>query len=35
MSNSKYEYVKQFEADDRLLSNTWIVIRVDGKAFHK
>ena len=35
MSNSKYEYVKQFEADDKLLPNAWIVVRVDGKAFHK
>jgi tRNA(His) guanylyltransferase len=34
MSNSKYEYVKTFEADDKLLPNCWIVVRVDGKAFH-
>lgn len=35
MSHSKYEYVRRFEADDRLLPNTWIVVRLDGKAFHK
>ena len=35
MSNSKYEYVRNFESDDRLLKNCWIVVRIDGKAFHK
>jgi len=34
MANSKYDYVRQFESDDRLLPNAWIVVRVDGKAFH-
>jgi tRNA(His) guanylyltransferase len=27
--------VKNFEQDDRLLPNTWIVIRIDGRGFHK
>lgn len=35
MANSKFEYVRTFEADDRILPNTWIVVRIDGKAFHK
>ncbi|KAH8783802.1 tRNAHis guanylyltransferase-like protein Thg1 [Hyaloscypha finlandica] len=35
MANSKYEYVKSFEQPDLLLPNTWIVIRIDGKGFHK
>ncbi|KAH8883870.1 tRNAHis guanylyltransferase [Thozetella sp. PMI_491] len=35
MANSKFEYVKQFELPDALLSNTWIVIRIDGRAFTK
>lgn len=35
MACSRYEYVKQFELDDRILPNIWIVIRVDGKGFHK
>lgn len=35
MSNSKYEYVRTYEADDKLLPNCWIVVRIDGKAFHK
>lgn len=35
MSKSKFEYVKKYEADDRLLPNSWIVIRIDGKGFHK
>ncbi|RPB28691.1 tRNAHis guanylyltransferase [Terfezia boudieri ATCC MYA-4762] len=35
MANSKYEYVKSFERPDNLLPNTWIVIRLDGRGFHK
>ncbi|RDL33161.1 tRNA(His) guanylyltransferase [Venustampulla echinocandica] len=35
MANSKYEYVKAFEQPDILLPNTWIVIRIDGRGFHK
>lgn len=33
MAKSKYEYVKQFELDDKLLPECWIVIRVDGRGF--
>ncbi|KAG4305444.1 hypothetical protein PORY_001000 [Pneumocystis oryctolagi] len=35
MANSKYEYVRKFEAPDRLLPNTWVVIRLDGRGFHR
>ncbi|XP_065086136.1 probable tRNA(His) guanylyltransferase [Ochlerotatus camptorhynchus] len=35
MANSRFEYVKTFEQSDSLLKNCWIVIRVDGKGFHK
>ena len=35
MSNSKFEYVKGFENKNDLLKNTYIVIRIDGKAFTK
>lgn len=35
MACSKYEYVKNLELDDRILPNVWIVVRVDGKGFHK
>ena len=35
MARSKYEYVKHFEADQPLLLGCWIVIRLDGKAFHR
>ncbi|KAM5440849.1 tRNA-His guanylyltransferase [Microsporum ferrugineum] len=35
MANSKYEYVRNFEQSDVLLPNTWIVIRIDGRGFHK
>lgn len=35
MANSKYEYVKKFEQDDQLLPGTWIVVRIDGRGFHR
>lgn len=35
MANSRYEYVKLFERENFLLPETHIVIRVDGKGFHK
>ncbi|GAB0133952.1 transcriptional activator [Epichloe bromicola] len=35
MANSKFEYVRNFEQTDSLLPNTWIVVRVDGRAFTK
>ncbi|KAI9817167.1 MAG: tRNA-His guanylyltransferase [Pycnora praestabilis] len=35
MANSKYEYVREFEQPDALLPNTWIVVRIDGRGFHK
>lgn len=35
MAKSKYEYVKAFEQDDSLLPECWIVVRIDGRGFHK
>lgn len=35
MANSRFEYVKLFERENFLLPQTYIVIRVDGKGFHK
>ncbi|XP_034826728.2 probable tRNA(His) guanylyltransferase [Maniola hyperantus] len=35
MAKSSFEYVKNFELDDTLLPNSWMVIRLDGKCFHK
>ncbi len=35
MAKSKFEYVRTFESEDSCLPNTWIVVRVDGKGFHK
>lgn len=35
MACSRYEYVKGYEKDDSILPNVWIVVRVDGKGFHK
>ncbi|KAJ5161800.1 tRNA(His) guanylyltransferase [Penicillium capsulatum] len=35
MANSRFEYVKDFEQPDVLLPNTWIVVRIDGRGFHK
>ncbi|ORY81474.1 tRNA-histidine guanylyltransferase 1, partial [Protomyces lactucae-debilis] len=35
MANSRFEYVKTFERNDALLPNTYIIVRIDGHAFHK
>jgi tRNA(His) guanylyltransferase len=35
MAKSKFEYVKGFEKMEKLLNNTFIVVRVDGHSFHK
>ncbi|KFB50233.1 AGAP011752-PA-like protein [Anopheles sinensis] len=35
MALSRFEYVKHFEHEERLLKNCWIVVRVDGKSFHR
>ncbi|XP_020095728.1 tRNA(His) guanylyltransferase 1-like isoform X2 [Ananas comosus] len=35
MANSKFEYVKDFETDDRLPRCNWIVVRIDGCHFHQ
>ncbi|XP_023323552.1 probable tRNA(His) guanylyltransferase [Eurytemora carolleeae] len=35
MAKSKFEYVRGMEVEDKLLPNTWIVVRIDGKGFHK
>ena len=35
MTNSKYEYVKNFEIQTKLLPETYIVVRIDGKGFTK
>lgn len=35
MANSRYEYVKSFERENILLPQSHIIIRVDGRGFHK
>lgn len=35
MANSKYEYVRHFEVVDKALPNTWLVVRIDGRGFHR
>lgn len=35
MANSRFDYVRNFETNDCILPNCWIVVRIDGKAFHK
>ena len=35
MAKSKFEYVKKFESVDQCLLNCWIVIRIDGRSFHR
>lgn len=35
MAKSRFEYVKSFELDDSCLPNCWLVVRIDGKGFHR
>jgi len=35
MAKSKFEYVRNFEVDDKCLKNCYIVVRLDGRNFHK
>jgi tRNA(His) guanylyltransferase len=35
MAKSRFEYVRNFELPDPLLQGTYIVVRVDGRGFHK
>jgi tRNA(His) guanylyltransferase len=35
MANSKFAYVKDFELPDTLLPGTFIVVRIDGRSFHR
>lgn len=35
MAKSKYEYVRSYEQDVRVAVNNFIVIRVDGRSFHR
>ncbi|KAM9835203.1 probable tRNA(His) guanylyltransferase isoform X2 [Syngnathus typhle] len=35
MAKSKFEYVRNFEVDDTCLRNCYIVVRLDGRNFHK
>ncbi|XP_003738789.1 probable tRNA(His) guanylyltransferase [Galendromus occidentalis] len=35
MAKSKFDYVRNFEHIDSVLPNTYIVVRLDGKGFHK
>lgn len=35
MAQSKFEYTRKFETEDKLVPNCWIVVRLDGKGFHK
>lgn len=35
MAKSKYEYVKQFEQEQELLRHCFIVVRLDGRGFHR
>lgn len=32
---NRFEYVRLFEQPDNLLRETWIVVRIDGRGFHK
>lgn len=35
MAKSKFEYVRDFEADDTCLAQCWVVVRLDGRSFHR
>ncbi|CAI9734684.1 probable tRNA(His) guanylyltransferase [Octopus vulgaris] len=35
MAKSRFEYVRDFELDDRCLPNCWLVVRIDGHSFHR
>ncbi|OCT88256.1 tRNA-histidine guanylyltransferase 1-like L homeolog isoform X2 [Xenopus laevis] len=35
MAKSKFEYVRNFEVQDTCLGNCWVVVRVDGRNFHR
>ena len=35
MAKSRFEYVRNFELPDPLVPNTYIVVRIDGRGFHK
>lgn len=35
MANSKYEYIKSFETEDKIIPDVYITVRVDGRAFGK
>ncbi|UYV81142.1 THG1L [Cordylochernes scorpioides] len=35
MAKSKFEYVRHFEEEKKCLKDCWIVVRIDGKSFHK
>ncbi|KAL7069422.1 putative tRNA(His) guanylyltransferase [Cryptosporidium serpentis] len=35
MACSKYEYVKSYEQPNRVLNNSWFVVRIDGCSFHE
>jgi len=35
MAGSKFAYVRNFELPDSVLPNTFMIVRIDGKGFHK
>ncbi|XP_043836622.1 probable tRNA(His) guanylyltransferase isoform X2 [Dromiciops gliroides] len=35
MAKSKFEYVRDFETDDTCLAHCWVVVRLDGRNFHR
>lgn len=35
MANSRFEYVREFERENFLLPETFIVVRIDGRGFHR
>lgn len=35
MANTRFGYVRQYELSDAILPNVFLVVRLDGKGFHR
>lgn len=35
MAGSRFEYVRRYEITDVAIPNTYLIVRIDGKGFHR
>lgn len=35
MAGSRYAYVRDFELSDAALPHTYLIVRIDGRGFHR